>query len=131
MWSSIFHSIFHGTLRERDAILLVIAAGSALFVGGISAWIGAHFGARRAVRKAFREKIEIPSIVTEVRYDELSRSIDTVALEVERISEAQRYVAKLLAERLSVPSTTATVALPAAATTQNLPRHEPGVTTPH
>src|SRR5689334_11433782 len=99
MWSSIFHSIFHGTLRERDAMMLVLSGGVALFVGSMSAWLGAHFGARRAVRKAFRDRIEIPSLVTEVRYDELSRSIDAIALEVERISEAQRYVAKLLAER--------------------------------
>jgi hypothetical protein len=132
MWSSIFHSIFHGTLRERDAILLVMAGGVALFAGGVSAWLGAHFGARRAVKRAFRDKIEIPSIVTEVRYDELSRSIDTIALEVERISEAQRYVAKLLAERANAMpvSLTPTVATPAV-TAPAVPRREPEVTTPH
>jgi hypothetical protein len=129
MWSSILHSIFHGTLRERDAIMLVLAGGVALCVGSISAWLGAHFGARRAVRKAFRDRIEIPSLVTEVRYDELSRSIDAIALEVERISEAQRYVAKLLAERAN-----AVPIAPTSVTTQAMaavPLREPGVTTPH
>lgn len=130
MWSSIFHSIFHGTLRERDAIILLMAGGVALFVGGVSAWLGAHFGARRAVRKAFRDRIEIPSLVTEVRYDELSRSIDAIALEVERISEAQRYVAKLLAERVNALPITPTQIAPAV-TSGAIPLREPGVTTPH
>lgn len=96
MWSSIFHSIFHGPLRERDAMMLLAAGGVALFVGSIGAWLGAHFGARRAVKRAFRDRIEIPSLVTEVRYNELARSIDAIALEVERISEAQRFMVGLL-----------------------------------
>src|SRR5690242_7937497 len=126
MWSSIFHSVFHG-MRERDALLLVFAGGAALFVGMVGAWFGATFGARRAVRRAFRDRIEIPSIVTEVRYDELARSIDAIALEVERISEAQRFAAKLLVERTNPTVSTPTVAVPTAA----IPLREPGVTTPH
>ena len=46
-------------------MLLAYAAGMTLFVGSVSAWLGAHFGARRAVRRAFRDRIEIPSLVTE------------------------------------------------------------------
>ena len=130
MWSSIFHSIFHGTLRERDAMMLIAAGGMALFVGSISAWLGAHFGAKRAVRRAFRDRIEIPSIVTEVRYDELARSIDAIALEVERISEAQRFAAKLLVERANAAVTNAAVVAPTVATA-SIQRREPGVTTPH
>ena len=140
MWSSIFHSIFHGTLRERDVMMLVTAGGVGLFVGSISAWLGAHFGAKRAIKRAFRDRIEIPSIVTEVRYDELSRSVDAIALEVERISEAQRYVAKLLAERvhaLQMAPTVSTAAVSAptigtpTVTAPSLARREPEMTTPH
>src|SRR5438045_7317009 len=116
MWSSILHSIFHGTLRERDAMMLVTAGGVALLVGSISAWLGAHFGARRAVKRAFRDRIEIPSIVTEVRYDELARSIDAIALEVERISEAQRFAAKLLVERANTTVSAPSVSTPTVAT---------------
>jgi len=130
MWSSIFHEIFHGTLRERDAMILAASGGMALFVGMIGAWFGGHFGARRAVRRAFRDRIEIPAIVTEVRYDELARSIDAIALEVERISEAQRFVAKLLAERANISVSAAAVNAPTVATAA-IPRREPGVTTPH
>lgn len=131
MWPSIVHYIFHGALRERDAILLLLAGGVALFTGSISAWLGAHFGARRAVRRAFRDRIEIPSLVTEVRYDELSRSVDAIALEVERISEAQRYVAKLLAERVSAtPITPTQVAIPTV-TSSAIPLRESQAITPH
>jgi hypothetical protein len=131
MWSSIFHSIFHGTLRERDAMILIAAGGMALFVGSISAWLGAHFGARRAVKRAFRDRIEIPSIVTEVRYDELARSIDAIALEVERISEAQRFAAKLLVEQRANTTVSAPAVSVPTVTTASIPRREPGVTTPH
>jgi hypothetical protein len=130
MWSSIFHSLFHGPLRDRDLMILIAAGGMALFVGSISAWLGAHFGARRAVKRAFRDRFEIPSIVTEVRYDELARSIDAIALEVERISEAQRFAAKLLVERANATVNTSVVNAPTVATAA-IPRREPGVTTPH
>jgi hypothetical protein len=130
MWSSIFHSIFHGPLRDRDLMILIFAGGVALFVGSISAWLGAHFGARRAVKRAFRDRIEIPSLVTEVRYDELARSIDAIALEVERISEGQRFAAKLLVERANATVNTSVVNAPTVATSA-IPRREPGVTTPH
>jgi hypothetical protein len=129
MWSSIFQSVFHG-MRERDALMLVATAGTALFVGSVSAWLGAHFGARRAVKRAFRDRIEIPSIVTEVRYDELARSIDAIALEVERISEAQRFAAKLLVERANTTVSAPAVSAPTVSTAA-IPRREPGVTTPH
>jgi hypothetical protein len=130
MWSSIFHSIFHGTLRERDAMMLLAAGGMAFFVGSISAWLGAQFGARRAVKRAFRDRIEIPSIVTEVRYDELARSIDAIALEVERISEAQRFAAKLLVERANTTLSAPAVTAPTVATAA-IARRDAGVTTPH
>ena len=130
MWSSIFHSIFHG-MRDRDAMMLLAAAGVALFVGSVGAWLGAHFGARRAVKRAFRDRIEIPSLVTEVRYDELARSIDAIALEVERISEAQRFAAKLLVERANTTMSAPAVSAPTVATAAAIPRRDAGVTTPH
>lgn len=130
MLPSILHWLFHGQLRDRDAMILLAAGGVALFVGFVSAWLGAHFGARRAVKRAFRDRIEIPSIVTEVRYDELARSIDAIALEVERISEAQRFAAKLLVERTAPTLATPAVSAPTVATPA-MPRLEQGITTPH
>jgi hypothetical protein len=36
------------------------------------------------------------------RLDRMERAIDTIAVEIERVSEAQRFVTKVLAERKSV-----------------------------
>lgn len=38
------------------------------------------------------------------RLEQLQQSIDAIAVEVERIAEAQRFSAKLLAERADAPS---------------------------
>ena len=117
-------------MREHDAMVFLAAAGGiALFTGMFGGWVGAYFGSRRAVKKSFRDRIEIPSIVTEVRYDELARSIDAIALEVERISEAQRFAAKLLVERTN-PTVTA-AAMNAPTVTTALPVRDPAITTPH
>jgi hypothetical protein len=37
------------------------------------------------------------------RLEQLQQSVDSIAIEVERIAEAQRFVAKLMAERAEVP----------------------------
>jgi len=52
------------------------------------------------------------------RLEQLQQSVDVIALEVERISEAQRFTARLLAERQ-------------APATPPIARRDPGVTTPH
>jgi hypothetical protein len=40
----------------------------------------------------------------EQRFDQLQQSVDAIAVEVERIAEAQRFSAKLLAEKSETPS---------------------------
>lgn len=43
---------------------------------------------------------ELPNrFAIEQRFDQLQQSVDAIAVEVERIAEAQRFSAKLLAER--------------------------------
>ena len=50
------------------------------------------------IKKA--ERRELPSPLNfEQRFDQLQQSVDAIAVEVERIAEAQRFSAKLLAER--------------------------------
>ncbi|HST08142.1 MAG TPA: hypothetical protein VLJ83_08210 [Gemmatimonadaceae bacterium] len=41
------------------------------------------------------------SLHMEQRFDQLQQSVDAIAVEVERIAEAQRFSAKLLAEKSS------------------------------
>jgi len=38
------------------------------------------------------------------RLEHLQQSVDAIAIEVERIAEAQRFSAKLLSERVSIPA---------------------------
>lgn len=68
--------------------------------GALPSWIGAYIGARRAARKTLLVAIAAsPARVTEARMGELVQAVDAIAVEGERISEAQRFTARLLAER--------------------------------
>jgi hypothetical protein len=40
----------------------------------------------------------------EARFDQLQQSVDAIAVEVERIAEAQRFSAKLLSEKRDIPA---------------------------
>ena len=61
--------------------------------------------------RAFARRVERgdPSNQAEVlaRLDRMERAIDSIAVEVERISEAERFTAKLLAERAGETSSVA------------------------
>lgn len=117
MLFDLFPPMIHGTLREHYLLLFGGAGLFALAVGGIGAWVGAWFGARRASRRALEEIHREARQLDEARFTTLSQGIEAIALEVERISEAQRFATRLLSERQAPP-------LPGA-------RREPGVTTPH
>ena len=71
---------------------------------GLLVTTGAVFGGLTLI-KAWAKRIEnqprLPKIPAEnaERMERMERAIDSIALEVERISENQRFVTKLLAER--------------------------------
>jgi hypothetical protein len=112
--------IFHGTLREHYLLLFGAAGALGLLVSLVSAWLGAQFGARCAVRNALRD-VGVPlAPAVEARFERLGQAVDAIALDVERIAEAQRFTAKLLVER-------ATDGVPAT----RPPRREVGEITPH
>ena len=114
-----FPQYFDGTLREHYLLLFGSAGAFSLVVGGLAAWIGAWWGARRAARRAIEQaSLHGSSARMELRLEHLAQSVDLIALEVERIAEAQRFSARLLAERQP----------PAGA---GPARREPGVITPH
>ena len=113
----LFSPFFHGTLREHYLLLFGAAGGVALVCGFVSAWIGAYIGARRAARRTVLEAVRATTPVDEARLAQLMDAVDAIALEVERISEAQRFTARLLAERHAPPAP--------------LGRRDPGAITPH
>ncbi len=55
-------------------------------------------GAIRVLRRGMQSPTPLSTGETE-RLTRLENSVDTIAVEVERISESQRYLTKLLAER--------------------------------
>jgi hypothetical protein len=58
---------------------------------------------RRLWRVAPKDRTTSLSDVVSPRLDRLEQAVDAVAIEVERISEGQRFVTKLLAERATEP----------------------------
>lgn len=72
-----------------------VAAIIVFLVGSLSA---ISFTFYRAILKAQRrEALSAPQ--NDQRLEQLQQSVDAIAVEVERIAEAQRFSAKLLAER--------------------------------
>jgi hypothetical protein len=57
----------------------------------------------RARERALRARIEqSPSAaVGDTRLDQLTMAVDTIAIELERVAEGQRFVTKLLADRVA------------------------------
>jgi hypothetical protein len=75
------------------------------------------------IKSRGRKHVASPELIMRLdeisaRMSQLDNAVDTIAVEVERIAEGQRFVARVLAER------TPTAALPDRAKT-------PGSTTPH
>ena len=113
---SVFPPIVNGTLREHYLLLFGAAGAISMLVGSVSAWIGAQLGARR-LAKRIAEAQSLASGENAARLNELTQVMEGIALEVERISEGQRFTAKLLSERGAQPMPT--------------PRRESGIVTPH
>ena len=100
--------------KELAPILeLSLAIVIVLFIGAPFAWAIARRIARRGEAKA-----PVPTVDLRPQLAQLQESVDAMAVELERISEAQRFAARLASERAA--------ALPAAAempaTTSETPR---------
>jgi hypothetical protein len=100
----IFPPIWNGTLREHYLLLFSVAGSIGLVAGFAGAWLGARFASKRMTQE-LRENL--PSAdqqrLASTQLLELAQALDAVALEVERLSEGQRFTARLLAERTSPP----------------------------
>jgi hypothetical protein len=92
-----FPAVFFGTLREHYILLFGAAGGVALVAGFVGAWIGSHFASRRASREVVKELSN--EISAAPQYRQIMQAMDVLAVEVERLSEGHRFIAKLLAER--------------------------------
>jgi cell division protein FtsB len=78
--------------------ILQIAVIAALFVAllGSVCWISV--ATYRSVKRIDNQKLA-PSADLRGQIEQLQQSVDSIAVEVERIAEAQRYMARLESER--------------------------------
>lgn len=92
-----FPAVFFGTLRDHYIMLFSAAGGVALVAGFVGAWIGSHIASRRSATQVVKELSS--EIAAAPQFQQIMQAMDVLAVEVERLSEGHRFVAKLLAER--------------------------------
>ena len=87
----------------QDIGLVGLTFYIALFVCGTIAFVASLRLLRRVVE--LKHERSLSASMTELRehLERIESAVDATALEVERVSEANRFVAKLLADRSSVP----------------------------
>jgi hypothetical protein len=81
-----------GDVLRFAQVMTVIASFSAFA-------IATFFGARWAWHKTKPEPQAPRAQIDDARFERLEQSVDAIAVEIERISEAQRFSAKLLSEK--------------------------------
>ena len=82
-----------GDVLRFAQVMVVIASFSAF---AVTMYIATRFALR-----ALKKKEVQPSAMAQIdgtRFERLEQAVDAIAVEVERISEAQRFSAKLLSE---------------------------------
>ncbi|HET7612440.1 MAG TPA: hypothetical protein VFK26_00840 [Gemmatimonadaceae bacterium] len=92
-----FPEVFFGTLRQHYILLFSAAGGIAMAAGFVGAWIGSHLAARRSARTVVDELAT--QVAAAPQLQQIIQAVDILSVEVERISESQRFVAKLLSEQ--------------------------------
>jgi len=78
----------------------VLVLAQVLTIVGVfaSTMVALFFGARFLWHRTSHSALPAPRVDDE-RFHRLEEAVDTIALEIERMSEAQRFTAKLLLER--------------------------------
>ena len=74
----------------------VVAVIIVMLVGALSA---ITVGLVRGLQKKPAAREQPNTLAFQDRFDQLQQSVDAIAVEVERIAEANRFISKLLAER--------------------------------
>jgi hypothetical protein len=87
-------------------IVAVAAVNGAFLLGLIRIWLGHR--ERRATREAAQNMVTDRDRLT-AELQDLRGALETVAVEVERLGEGQRYLTRVLAERSAAPGAVAAV----------------------
>ena len=87
-----------------DHDVLMFAQVMTVIVTSVASFIAIGLGTRVLWRLGNRPKPPKPTPIDEARMERLELAVETIAVEVERISEAQRFTVNLLTERLPARS---------------------------
>ncbi|HET7566194.1 MAG TPA: hypothetical protein VFJ96_14425 [Gemmatimonadaceae bacterium] len=85
-----------------DPDVLTFAQVSAVIVMFLGSLTAIGIGAAFAIKRLKRKGNALPE--ADMRLEQLQQSVDAIAIEVERISEAQRFSTQLLAKRVETPA---------------------------
>jgi hypothetical protein len=107
-----------------DNDVLMFAQVMTVIVASVGSFVVIGLGARMLWRAGSRVKPQIQHPVDEARMERLEAAVDAIAIEVERISESQRFTVNLLSERLPARSLDRVGELPSASSAKR-------VNTPH
>ena len=78
--------------------ILQIALITAIFVGLVGSVCWISVATYRSVKRIDDKRLAPPADLN-AKIEQLQQSVDSIAVEVERIAEAQRYLARLESER--------------------------------
>jgi hypothetical protein len=81
---------------DPDAISFAVVM--AVIVSSIAVLAVVFVGVKWAIA-ATKRREKVPASLGDARLEQLQQSIDSIAIEVERITEAQRFTVKLMADR--------------------------------
>ena len=95
----LFPPSLFGLMREEYLLLFGSAGLVGLLFGMVGAWFGARAGARRGAKRGLRESGNLIDVELRQQVADLATAVDAVAAEVERVTDAQRSTARLLALR--------------------------------
>jgi hypothetical protein len=82
-----------------DGDVAAFAQVMTIIVGSVASFVAIGLGARAVWRHGSRPSNRAPTL-DDKRIERIENAVDAIAIEVERISEAQRFTTGLLAERL-------------------------------
>ncbi|MEP6618333.1 MAG: hypothetical protein ABJE47_03420 [bacterium] len=89
--------IVFGTMRDHYLLLFSVAGAVALCAGFVGSWVGGYLGGLRAARAAQLDAGQQSRASVDLA--PMMHALDAISLEVERISEAQRFTARVLSDR--------------------------------
>jgi len=77
----------------------ILAFQGLLFVCATTAFVASLRPLRRILELRHERALSVPTTGLQERLDRIETTVDATAVEVERIAEANRFMAKLLADR--------------------------------